>query len=92
MMPRTTIFNLLAAFVLLALIFTPSHVSAKPLKIIAFGDSLTAGYRLDTHEAFPAQLERALRAPELEAVRDWFARYLPRGLREEGDSPAGTVP
>ncbi len=61
-MPRTTIFNLLAAFVLLALIFTPSHVSAKPLKIIAFGDSLTAGYRLDTHEAFPAQLERALRA------------------------------
>jgi len=36
--------------------------AAKPLKIIAFGDSLTAGYQLPGDEAFPAVLEKALRA------------------------------
>lgn len=33
-----------------------------PLKIVAFGDSLTAGYGLAGSEAFPARLERALKA------------------------------
>ena len=33
-----------------------------PLKIVAFGDSLTAGYGLPTQDAFPAKLERALKA------------------------------
>ena len=33
-----------------------------PLKIVAFGDSLTAGYGLPTQDAFPARLERALKA------------------------------
>ena len=37
-------------------------VAAKPLRIVAFGDSLTAGYQLNPSDAFPAQLERALRA------------------------------
>lgn len=32
------------------------------LKIVAFGDSLTAGYNLPASAAFPAQLEKALRA------------------------------
>jgi len=36
--------------------------AARSLKIIAFGDSLTAGYQLPGDEAFPAVLERALRA------------------------------
>lgn len=35
---------------------------AAPLKIVAFGDSLTAGYGLPAQEAFPAALERALKA------------------------------
>lgn len=35
---------------------------AAPLKIVAFGDSLTAGYGLAGSEAFPARLERALKA------------------------------
>ena len=33
-----------------------------PIKIVAFGDSLTAGYGLPTQDAFPAKLERALKA------------------------------
>ncbi len=34
----------------------------KPFTIVAFGDSLTAGYRLAPSEAFPVKLERALKA------------------------------
>lgn len=34
----------------------------RPLRLLAFGDSLTAGYRLRVSAAFPAQLERALAA------------------------------
>ncbi|HYP57256.1 MAG TPA: arylesterase [Beijerinckia sp.] len=35
-------------------------LAARPLKIIAFGDSLTAGYMLPASAAFPAVLEKAL--------------------------------
>ena len=34
-----------------------------PIKIVAFGDSLTAGYLLPSNAAFPAVLERRLRTP-----------------------------
>ncbi|MEM8976520.1 MAG: arylesterase [Pseudomonadota bacterium] len=34
----------------------------KPIHIVAFGDSLTAGYQLPPTDAFPVQLERALKA------------------------------
>lgn len=39
-----------------------SHAEAQsdPIRIVAFGDSLTAGYGLPPGEAFPAQLEKAL--------------------------------
>jgi acyl-CoA thioesterase I len=33
-----------------------------PVKIVALGDSLTAGYRIAAADAFPVKLERALRA------------------------------
>jgi acyl-CoA thioesterase-1 len=36
--------------------------SSRPLTIVAFGDSLTAGYGVKTSEAFPAQLQMALEA------------------------------
>lgn len=36
--------------------------SAEPVRIIAFGDSLTAGFRLAPQDAFPAQLQRVLKA------------------------------
>jgi acyl-CoA thioesterase-1 len=34
----------------------------RPVNIVALGDSLTAGYGLAANEAFPAQLQRALKA------------------------------
>ena len=45
----------------------PSMISAtaassRPLTIVAFGDSLTAGYGIKTAESFPAQLQMALAA------------------------------
>lgn len=41
----------------------PATVSAdKPITIVAFGDSLTAGYQLPLNKAFPAQLQAALTA------------------------------
>lgn len=41
----------------------PAHAqNSAPLKIVAFGDSLTAGYGLPAQEAFPAKLQVALKA------------------------------
>jgi acyl-CoA thioesterase I len=37
----------------------------RPVKIVALGDSLMAGYQLPASAAFPAQLERALKAKGL---------------------------
>ncbi len=39
----------------------------KPVKIVALGDSLMAGYQLPASAAFPAQLERALKAEGIAA-------------------------
>ncbi|WP_202395942.1 arylesterase [Stappia sediminis] len=50
-------------FLALALAFgtlLPPHAKADTLKIVAFGDSLTAGYGLPPAEAFPVQLQKAL--------------------------------
>lgn len=47
-----------AAFALLA---TPVRADAKPLRLLAFGDSLIHGYGLSPEESLPAQLEAALR-------------------------------
>jgi acyl-CoA thioesterase-1 len=39
-----------------------SGATERTLKIVALGDSLTAGYQLPAQDAFPVQLERALKA------------------------------
>ncbi|MFG1480862.1 arylesterase [Xanthobacter sp. V4C-4] len=48
--------------VLGALITIASPALARPLRVVALGDSLTAGYGVAPAEAFPAQLQAALRA------------------------------
>jgi len=55
----------LAALLLaLACLLAPAVARAadRPVKIVAFGDSLTAGFGLPTNAAFPARLARALQA------------------------------
>ena len=44
----------------MALAAHSSSAAERPVNIVAFGDSLTAGYGLPANEAFPAQLQRAL--------------------------------
>ena len=55
-----------ASFFLMSPVMTPATTSAAfaagPVRILAFGDSLTAGYGLAEADAFPNQLERALTA------------------------------
>lgn len=43
-----------------ALAQTPAAAPAKPVKMVAFGDSLTAGLGLPANETFPARLQKAL--------------------------------
>jgi acyl-CoA thioesterase-1 len=48
-----------------SMVLTTPPVAAQnsaPLKIVAFGDSLTAGYGLPAQDAFPAKLQAALKA------------------------------
>jgi acyl-CoA thioesterase-1 len=39
-----------------------ADAAERPIKLVAFGDSLTAGYQLRGADAFPVQLQRALKA------------------------------
>ena len=54
-----------AAALLLAV---PTAASPQAPLILAFGDSLTAGYQLPVNDGFTAQLERALRAKGIAAT------------------------
>ena len=45
-----------------AFLMAPVAHAAAPLKIVALGDSLTAGYGLPGGQAFPARLQKALRS------------------------------
>jgi acyl-CoA thioesterase-1 len=51
----------------IALVTAYPRAAERPVNIVAFGDSLTAGYGLAANEAFPAQLQRALDAKGLAA-------------------------
>jgi acyl-CoA thioesterase-1 len=52
----------LGMLVALALISGTTSARAEPIRLVAFGDSLTAGLGLPANEAFPAKLEAALKA------------------------------
>ena len=65
-----------------ALFLAPAPVrAAEPVRILAFGDSLTAGYGLPADQGFVAQLQQALDAAGL------AARVLDGGV--SGDTTAG---
>src|SRR5262245_48185525 len=53
-----------AALLALALL-VPASPAEAPVRIVALGDSLTAGYGLPADAAFPAKLQKALRAKGL---------------------------
>ena len=53
---------LLALAVAICALASPGIAPAEPLRIVALGDSLTAGLGLAQKEAFPVRLEAALRA------------------------------
>jgi acyl-CoA thioesterase-1 len=57
---RSFVAGALAVFAVFVLSLEPAL--AKTIRLVALGDSLTAGYRLQKSEAFPAVLERALKA------------------------------
>ncbi|MDX2205441.1 MAG: arylesterase [Hyphomicrobiaceae bacterium] len=53
----------LAVLLPLLLLAAPAAArAAEPVRIVVLGDSLVAGFNISTAEAFPAQLERALKA------------------------------
>jgi acyl-CoA thioesterase I len=55
--------RLAAVMALACLAFTvPARAADRPAKIVALGDSLTAGFQLPESAAFPEQLDRALKA------------------------------
>lgn len=54
--------RLLAAFVLMSVQALKLRAAESTATLVAFGDSLTAGYQLPPAAAFPVQLEVALRA------------------------------
>jgi acyl-CoA thioesterase-1 len=66
MVRRTLVRNwlIIALTVLLAAPLSAAHAQPKntPLRIVVLGDSLVAGFQLKASDAFPAQLERALKA------------------------------
>ena len=51
----------LAAAMLCILAGGMERAGAEPIKIVAFGDSNTAGFRVRNENAYPAQLEHLLR-------------------------------
>jgi acyl-CoA thioesterase I len=67
--------------VVLALI--PHAVAARTLRLVALGDSLTAGFGLPPGKAFPDQLEAALRA------KGWDVKVINAGV--SGDTAADAL-
>ena len=53
---------LLCNWLLAALPLDVAAASTRPTRIVVLGDSLVAGFQLKASDAFPAQLERALKA------------------------------
>lgn len=51
-----------------AIVMAVPALASEPLRVVALGDSLTAGYQLPPAASFPARLEVALRARGLDVI------------------------
>jgi acyl-CoA thioesterase I len=71
---------LVQALVFAAILSSPCHAAARTLRLLALGDSLTAGLGLSPGKAFPDRLEAALRA------KGWDVRVVNAGV--SGDTAA----
>lgn len=58
---RSKLYQTLVVVFLAAICGTSASVSAAPVKLVVLGDSLSAGYRLPPDQAFPVQLQAALK-------------------------------
>ena len=71
MVRRARIFNVLAAAVAIVALSLPFMARAedpdRPVRIVAFGDSLTAGFGLKPGQGFPEQLDRLLKSRGIKA-------------------------
>jgi acyl-CoA thioesterase I len=79
--PRLAAVLLLLAALCGGIIAGSSPAAAQATRILAFGDSLTAGFGLPSEQSFPAQLERRLRADGIDV------RVVDAG--RSGDTTAG---
>jgi acyl-CoA thioesterase-1 len=60
--PARLLRHILVIAMLFGLVWASEPAEARSLRIVALGDSLSAGYQLGAADAFPAVLEAALRA------------------------------
>jgi acyl-CoA thioesterase I len=79
------------ALVALALLLSAPAVAADTVRIVALGDSLTAGYGLEAEDSFPAVLEAELRARghDVEVVNAGVSGDTTRGGLERLDWAVG---
>ncbi len=62
---RAVAVAIVAVAIVAAAVVLPAAAAERPVRIVALGDSLTAGYGLAADAAFPARLEKALNAKGL---------------------------
>ena len=83
-----------ACFLLLGAFLSPSYAYAQSVRIVALGDSNTAGYGVGRQDAFPAQLEAMLRSRghDVQVSNAGISGDTTRGMLARLDSaiPAGT--
>ena len=63
--PVARLINAAAAALVLIALAAAEAMAVEPVRLLVFGDSLTAGYGLPRNEGFPARLQRALAAEGL---------------------------
>src|SRR4029079_11789554 len=59
---RALVQSTIAALLLTLAIASPAIAQNRPVKIVALGGALTAGFGLSAGDAFPAKLQRSLKA------------------------------